>query len=196
LEIGENTLIRENVTIHRGTAHGNGVTRIGSGCFLMVNSHVAHDCTIDDKVILTNQATLAGHCAVGEHAVIGASTLFQQFVRVGKHAYVVAPSAVSSDVIPFGIAKGTRQDCTLQGLNLIGLKHRGYSRDTIKCLRESYRMIFDGPPVGIMDRATRAGDRFADCAPVIDLVTFITAHPDRKLSYPVKRGTISLEEAV
>jgi len=196
LEIGASTLIREQVTIHRGTPHGGGVTRIGSNCFFMVNVHVAHDCIIGDRVVLINQATLAGHCEIGTNVVIGATSVVQQFTRIGGHAYIAATSGVRNDVIPFGVAKGNRQDCTLQGLNLVGLKQRGFPRDEIRTLREAYRMIFEGPTYEIGERAARARDSFAGCAPVLELANFVLARPDRNLCLPGQSGSKSVAETV
>ena len=161
LEIGDNTLIREHATIHRGTPQGGGVTRIGSNCFIMVSTHIAHDCVIGDRVVLINQALLAGHCEVGDHTVIGANVVIAQFSRIGKHAYIAATSGVGSDVIPYGVVRGFRQTNNLYGLNLIGLKQRGFARDDIKTLREAYRQIFDGPTYEIADRAKQVGETYA-----------------------------------
>ncbi|NND49443.1 MAG: acyl-[acyl-carrier-protein]--UDP-N-acetylglucosamine O-acyltransferase, partial [Rhizobiales bacterium] len=150
---------------------------------------------LGDNVILINQATMAGHVEIGDHTIVGHSTPIVQFCRVGRHAFVVTPSVIVNDVIPFGVVKGMRQDCALQGLNLIGLKNRGFSRETIRCLREAYKIIFDGSPIDIVERARHAGQKFADCGPVMELVGFITEYPERKLVFPAKRGTVPLEVA-
>jgi UDP-N-acetylglucosamine acyltransferase len=187
LEVGAGTLIREHVTIHRGTPHGGNITRVGSNCFFMVNAHIAHDCVIGDNVIIINQAMLAGHCEIGDYAIIGAVCALQQFTRVGKHAFLAAQTGLATDVIPFGIAKGGRHASrhpSLHGLNLVGLRRRGFTRDEILALRESYRILFSGPNHEIADRARRVGEKFAGIGPVGELVRFITERPERNLCLP------------
>lgn len=188
LEIGARALIREHVTIHRGTPQGGAITRIGDDCFLMVNVHVAHDCAIGNKVIVINQASLAGHCEIGDHAVVGPLSAMQQYTRIGKHAFITGMSGLATDVIPFGVAKGLRGGASLTGLNLVGMKRRGFSRDDIRALREAFRMIFDGPTSEIQSRAARAGEMLAGCTAVADLVDFIRARPDRNLCLPRQSG--------
>jgi len=108
VEIGPDCSIREHVTIHRGTAHGRGITHVGAKCFLMIASHVAHDCVVGDNVILTNQATLGGHVEVGEYAILGGLAAVQQRCRVGAHAFIGGLSAVTTDVVPFVMPHGDR----------------------------------------------------------------------------------------
>ena len=134
--------IREFVTVNTGTAGGGGVTRVGSDCLLMAYSHVAHDCQLGNHVIMANAATLAGHITVEDWVIVGGLTAVHQFVRLGEHAILGGCSAVVKDVPPYVSASGNR--AKLFGLNLTGLKRRGMDEDTIKALRDAYRMIFQG----------------------------------------------------
>ncbi len=138
--IGDNNKIREHVTIHPGTKHDNMITKIGSNCLLMVACHIAHDCIIGDHVILANNATLGGHVIIEDHAVLGGLCAIHQFVRIGKHAMIGGMSGVENDVIPYGTVMGER--ATLAGLNLVGLKRKGFERETIHNLRNFYKKLF------------------------------------------------------
>jgi UDP-N-acetylglucosamine acyltransferase len=132
LVIGENNVIREYVTIHPGTKQGGMITQIGDDCLFMVGSHVAHDCKIGNHVILANYVSLAGHVHIGDYAIIGGLSAVLQYVRIGNHAMIGGMSGVDKDVIPFGLAKSER--ATLAGLNLVGMKRRGFDlRQTLEC---------------------------------------------------------------
>jgi UDP-N-acetylglucosamine acyltransferase len=140
VRIGESNIIREHVTINRGTSMGRKETVIGSHCFLMAYVHVAHDCIIHDHVIMANNATLAGHVDVFEHAVINGMTGIHQFVRIGEYAFIGAMGGFVQDVPPFMLATGVRGK--LHGPNTIGLKRHGFSPENCKALRKAYRIIF------------------------------------------------------
>ena len=140
LQIGNNCIIRENVTINPGTEGGGMRTMIGNDCLFMANSHVAHDCKVGNNVILANSVGLAGHAIVDDFVTFGGLCVVYQFVHVGAHAFVGAHSMVDGDIIPFGMALGNR--AKLAGLNLVGLKRRNFSREDIQTLRTAYRMIF------------------------------------------------------
>lgn len=140
LEIGRDTIIREHVTINPGTAGGRMVTRVGDGCFLMVGAHVAHDCLLGDHVVMANNATLAGHVEIGDHAILGGLCAVHQYVRIGRQAFIGGMAGVERDVIPYGMVVGDRGH--LEGLNIVGLKRRGFSRDEIHRLRAAYRQLF------------------------------------------------------
>ncbi len=142
LEVGDRTVIREFTTVNIGTEGGGGVTRVGADCLLMAYSHVAHDCQLGDHVILANAVNLAGHVVVGEWAVIGGLSAVHQFVRIGAHAFVGGCSAVTLDVPPYVSAAGNR--AKLYGLNLTGLRRRGFGDDTLRALRRAYRALFQG----------------------------------------------------
>lgn len=139
--IGDNNTIREHVTIHLGTQDGAMVTTIGNGCLLMVGVHIAHDCVVGNNVILANNATLAGHVSLGDNVVIGGLSALHQFVRVGQGAMIGGMSGVESDVIPYGLVMGER--ASLAGLNLVGMKRHGISRDEIHALRNFFKQLFE-----------------------------------------------------
>ncbi len=140
LEIGDRTIIREFVTVHRGTEAGCGVTRVGRQCLLMAYCHVAHDCQLGEGVIMSNGATLGGHVEIEEHAVIGGLSAIHQFCRIGAYAFLGGMSGTNKDIPPFVKYWGQRGN--LYGLNLIGLRRQGFSREVIEALKEAYRMIF------------------------------------------------------
>ncbi|MBF0613718.1 MAG: acyl-ACP--UDP-N-acetylglucosamine O-acyltransferase [Magnetococcales bacterium] len=140
VEIGMRCAIREYVSIHRGTESGGGVTCVGNDCMIMAYSHVAHDCRVGDHVIMANGATLAGHVEIQDYAVIGGLTAIHQFARIGRNAFVGGASAVSMDVVPFVSAAGNRAKIT--GVNVVGLRRHGFSEETIKAIRQAYRIVF------------------------------------------------------
>jgi UDP-N-acetylglucosamine acyltransferase len=139
-KIGRGTVVREFVTINRGTEFGGGLTEIGADNFLMAYCHVAHDCRTGQQVILANNATLAGHIVIGDFVTVGGLVAIHQFVRIGDYAYIGGKSAVPKDIPPFVIAAGDR--ARLHGLNRVGLKRRDFSPHTLACLKKTYRIIF------------------------------------------------------
>ena len=140
LKIGRGSIIREFVTINRGTKFGGGITQVGEGNYLMAYAHVAHDCKTGKNVILANNATLAGHITLGDHVTIGGLVAIHQFVNIGDYAYVGGKSAVVKDVPPYVIASGDR--AVLHGLNMVGLKKHKFSRLTRRELKKVYRIFF------------------------------------------------------
>ncbi len=140
LEIGDGNIIREFVTINRGTGHGGGVTRIGDGNLLMAYVHVAHDCSIGNGVILANAVNLAGHVTIEDNAILGGLTAVHQFVRIGRLAFIGGMSGVAMDIPPFVKAAGNRTK--LYGINTIGLKRHGFSNEVISALKRAYRIYF------------------------------------------------------
>src|SRR5271154_1034805 len=139
LIVGRENQIREHVSMNPGTEGGGMVTRVGSHGLFMVGSHVAHDCQIGDHVILVNNVALGGHVAIGDYAIIGGNSAVHQFVRIGKQVMVGGMTGVENDVIPYATVTGNRAH--LSGLNLVGLKRRGFSREDIHDLRNAYRML-------------------------------------------------------
>ncbi len=139
-KIGRQCIIREFVTINRGTEEGGGWTKIGDGCLLMAYVHIAHDCMLGRNVVMANNATLAGHIEIGDFATVGGLTAVHQFVRIGDNAFVGGKSVVVKDIPPFVLASGDR--ATLHGLNTVGLKRRGFTQETLKQLKKTYRLIF------------------------------------------------------
>ena len=181
LEIGPDCMIREHVTANPGTEGGGMVTSIGAGCLLMVGAHVGHDCRIGDSVIMANNATLGGHVRVGDFAVLGGLSAVHQFARIGAHAMVGGMCGVEKDVIPFGSVLGNRAE--LGGLNLVGLKRRGFVREDIHALRQAYRAIFHGEG-SLADRATRAAAEWGEVGVVREVTDFILADTSRSFCTP------------
>ncbi|MGY0156821.1 acyl-ACP--UDP-N-acetylglucosamine O-acyltransferase [Edwardsiella tarda] len=140
VEIGDRNRIRESVTVHRGTVQGGGLTRIGSDNLLMVNTHVAHDCVIGDRCILANNATLGGHVSIDDYAIIGGMTAVHQFCVIGAHVMVGGCSGVAQDVPPYVIAQGNH--ATPYGLNLEGLKRRGFDKSALQAIRNAYKILY------------------------------------------------------
>ncbi|SHI57382.1 acyl-[acyl-carrier-protein]--UDP-N-acetylglucosamine O-acyltransferase [Malonomonas rubra DSM 5091] len=140
LQIGDRNKIREFVTIHLGTEDGGGVTTVGSDNLLMAYSHVAHDCIVKDHVILANGATLAGHVEVDEFAILGGLSAVHQFTRIGCHVMASGGSMIAQDVAPYSIVQGDR--ATTVGVNLTGLKRRGYSSEALSNIKKMYKLVF------------------------------------------------------
>jgi UDP-N-acetylglucosamine acyltransferase len=157
------------------------VTRVGNNGLFMVACHVAHDCRIGDHVVMVNNATLGGHVMVGDWAILGGLAAVHQYVRIGRHAMVGGLSGVENDVIPYGSVTGNR--ARLQGLNIIGLKRRGFSRDGIHALRNAYRLLF--AQEGTMaERLEDVAELFHDNEPVMEIIDFIRAESQRSICQP------------
>lgn len=180
LIIGSRNTIREHVTMNTGTEGGGMVTRIGDNCLFMVGSHVAHDCQLGNHIILANNATLAGHVVVGDFVILGGLSAVHQFVRIGHHAMIGGMSGVESDVIPYGQVSGDRAG--LVGLNLVGLKRRGFERDTIQTLRSAYRLLFS-PEGTLAERIEDVASRFDEDA-VDEIVAFLKGSTSRAICQP------------
>ena len=183
LEIGKNNTIREHVTINPGTSQDKGLTKIGDNCLFMIGSHIAHDCKVGNNVILANNATLAGHVEVGDFAIIGGLSAIHQFVRIGHHAMIGGMSGIEGDVIPYGSAFGER--ASLQGLNLIGLKRRNFSRAKIHALRNAFKNIFESEGK-IDEKITDTKNNLKDFEEVLEIINFIEAGKNRALCQPKK----------
>lgn len=140
LEIGDNNVIRESVTIHRGTTQDEGITKIGSNNLFMAYVHIAHDCVVGDNVIMANNASIAGHVHVGDWAILGGMTGVHQFVKIGAHAFTAGYSLILQDVPPFVMASG--QPAIPRGLNSEGLKRRGFSKETQLAVRRAYKTLY------------------------------------------------------
>jgi len=171
LEIGERNLVREFVTVHRGTPQGGGVTRIGSDVFLMAYTHVAHDNLVGDHVVVANSVQLAGHVELGEHAVVGGCSAVHQFVRIGSHAFIGGGSVVVMDVPPFCKATGNR--ARLHGLNSAGISRRGFGNEELRLLRQAYRLAFQSGLL-ISEAAERIEKEIVpDCKAAATLAAFL-----------------------
>ena len=181
LILGANNIIREHVTMNPGTRGGGMVTRVGNNCLFMVGAHLAHDCQVGDHVILVNNVILGGHVDVQDHAIIGGMSAVHQFVRIGRHSMIGGKSAVESDVIPYGSVLGNR--AYLGGLNIIGLKRRGFGRDEIHGLRAAYRLLFAQEGT-MQERLVDVASMFAEHEQVMEIVAFIQADSSRALCQP------------
>jgi UDP-N-acetylglucosamine acyltransferase len=179
LVIGKRNLIREQVTMHGGSAFGRGVTTIGDDCAFYVGAHVGHDCEVGRHVTLTNCATLGGHVRLGDYVIMGGLSAIQQRGRVGRYAMIGGAAGVTTDVIPYGMAWGNH--AKLEGLNLVGLKRRGFSRDEINTLRAAFRTVFLGAGQ-FADRVAAAAETYRDSPQVMEIVDFIRAEPTRPLA--------------
>ncbi|MDH3998679.1 MAG: acyl-ACP--UDP-N-acetylglucosamine O-acyltransferase [Desulfuromonadales bacterium] len=140
LKIGDRNRIREFTTMNRGTADGGGITSVGSDNLFMAYSHVAHDCIVHDHAILANGATLAGHVEVESTAILGGLSAVHQFCRIGCHTMISGGAMVTQDVPPYTLAQGDR--AKMVGLNLIGMKRRGFSAESIRGIKSAYRLLF------------------------------------------------------
>ena len=140
VEIGAGNQIREYVTISRGTVGGGGVTRVGDACLIMAYVHIAHDCQIGSRVIFANGATLAGHVEVGDEATVGAFAGVHQFARIAKHAFIGGFSVLPQDVLPWVMTVGNRAET--HGVNIVGLKRKGYPPETIEAIKRCYMTLF------------------------------------------------------
>jgi UDP-N-acetylglucosamine acyltransferase len=177
-EIGARTQIREHCTIHRGTVTGKGITRIGADCLLMAVAHVAHDCSLGDHVIVANNVVMGGHVSIADHAVIGGAAAIHQFVRIGRAAMIGGVSGVEADVIPFGSVIGNR--ARLAGLNVIGLKRRGFDKVQIQLLHNAFRDLFRHEGV-FAQRLAAVRARYGGKALVDEVLAFIDAPSHRGL---------------
>jgi len=186
LEIGDNNTIREHVTMNPGTEGGGMVTRVGSNCLFMASTHVGHDCILGDHVVMANNATLGGHCIVEDYAFLGGLSAVHQFVRIGSHAMVGGMSGLEFDLIPFGMAIGDRAH--LVGINLVGLKRRGFTRENVKNLRSAYNEFF-ARGENLSDRVASARARFPQDPCVGQVVDFIQGPSQRSLCLPAEPTT-------
>lgn len=184
LEIGENTVIREHVTMNPGTEGGGMVTKVGAHCLIMVGAHIAHDCKLGDHVIMANNATLAGHVEIGDHAVLGGLSAVHQFVRIGAHAMIGGMSGVENDVIPYGTVMGERAN--LSGLNLVGLERRHFERADINRLRQAFKELFYGDGT-FAERLERVELGYEQDKLVTDMLAFIRAESTRSLCHPKQK---------
>lgn len=181
LVIGANNTIREYVTMNPGTTGGGMKTKVGDDGLFMMGVHVAHDCLIGNRVIMANNATLAGHVIIEDDVIIGGLAAVHQYVRIGRRAMVGGMSGVEHDVIPFGLVMGDR--ATLNGLNVVGLKRGGFSRDDIQALQGAYDALF-ARNATMADRLGEVERLFRDSAPVGELLAFIRSESSRALCRP------------
>ncbi|WP_165186902.1 acyl-ACP--UDP-N-acetylglucosamine O-acyltransferase [Caulobacter soli] len=181
LVIGERNIIREHVTMHAGTVGGGGVTTVGSDSLYMVGAHVAHDCVVGDRVTFANNATLGGHVVIGDFVFMGGLCAVHQFTRIGRYSFVGGGGVVTKDIIPYGSVWGNHAH--LEGLNLVGLKRRGFSREAINALRAAYRLLFADEGT-FQERLDDVAEAHAGTPEVMEIVEFIRADGNRPLCLP------------
>ena len=170
LIIGDDNTIREFATMHRGTAGGGGVTRVGNGNLFMAYSHVAHDCIIGNNVVLSNAASLGGHIVVEDRAILGGFVAVHQFSRIGRHAFIGGASAVPRDVPPYTMPVGNR--AKLMGLNLVGLKRSDISDTSVQALRQAYDLLFNSE-LKTKEAVARVRQEVTQCPEVQHLLQFV-----------------------
>jgi UDP-N-acetylglucosamine acyltransferase len=181
LTIGRDCMIREGVTINPGTEGGGLQTIVGDRVTMLANSHVGHDCRIGNDVICSNNVMVAGHVTIGDFVIMGGGSAVHQFCRIGEHAFIGGLSGVENDVIPFGMALGNRAH--LAGLNIIGLRRRGFTREQIHDLRRAYRLLFAAEGT-LKERVEDVAAEFETHPTVHDILDFIRAGGDRSLCTP------------
>ncbi len=170
VEIGRRNHIREFVTIHRGTIGGGGLTRIGDDNLFMAQAHVAHDCQLGNEIIMANAATLAGHVEIDDKANIGAYSGVHQFCRIGREAFVGGYSVIVKDALPFAISQGNHAKC--YGLNRVGMRRRGYAKETIEKLHHAYHLLLNAK-LNTTQAVEKIEAEINDCAEVSYLIEFI-----------------------
>ncbi len=181
LVIGANNVIREHATLGRGTVRGRSLTTVGDNCLIMGNCHVAHDCDVGNNVIMAQTATIGGHVQVGDFAFLSGLSGVHQHGRVGRYAFVGASALMTTDLIPFGLAIGNHAH--LSGLNVVGLKRRGFTRDQIHDLRAAYRLLFAEEGT-FQERIEDCAEIYANNPHVMEIVDFVRADAARPLCMP------------
>ena len=189
LVIGEDCVLREAVTMNGGSRKGGGLTRVGANGYFMAYSHVGHDCMVGEGATFANGVALGGHCQIGDNVTIGGLSAVQQFCRIGRGAMIGGITGINRDVIPFAMAFGDHAE--LAGLNLIGLKRRGLSRDVIHALRGAFRSIFYGTEGALSDRAQAVKAKWPDIAEVQEIADFVLADAKQPLCLARRRAADS-----
>ncbi len=183
LEIGENNMIREYVTINPGTSGGGSKTVIGNNCLLMISSHVAHDCNVGNNVVIANNVPLGGHVTVEDSVVIGGNSAVQQFTRIGRLAMIGGMTGVLKDVIPFGLSFGNRN--YLQGINLIGLRRKKYENKKIMELDEAYKKIFSSK--NLQENLSKVNGEYKGNELIKEVISFIEKDKKRPICSPLSK---------
>jgi len=181
LEIGENNTIREYVTINPGTERGGSKTVIGNNCLLMISSHVAHDCSIGNDVVIANNVPLGGHVTIEDSVVIGGNSAVQQFTRIGRLAMIGGMTGVLKDVIPFGLSFGNRN--YLRGVNLIGLKRKKYDNKKIMELNAAFKKIFSSK--NLHENLSKINGEYKGNDLVVEVINFISKDKKRAICTPL-----------
>lgn len=189
LEIGDGCTIRESVTMSIGTVKGRGLTKVGNRGFFMAYSHVGHDCIVGDDAVFANSATLGGHCEIGNSVYIGGLTAVHQFARIGSHAMIAGITGVSGDVIPYGLAIGQR--AYLDGLNVIGMKRRKFTRERLHKIRAFYNDLFHGDGLFAARLAALQSCKTEDTA-ISEILGFIDGGKKRPLCKPMPHSLLKV----
>jgi UDP-N-acetylglucosamine acyltransferase len=193
LEIGEGCTIREGVTMNTGTVKGGGLTRVGARGFFMNNSHVGHDCTVGNDVIFATSATLGGHCEISDFVYIGGLSAVHQFTRIGPQVMVGGVCGVRGDVIPFGLVNG--QYAVLEGLNIIGMKRRKFTRERLATVRAFYQKLFLGGGV-FAERLASVKPLASEDPAIAEILAFIDDGKHRPLCLPADDGRAFSSESL
>lgn len=181
LDIGSRNIFRENVAIHTGTVMGRGVTTVGDDCLFMVHVHVGHDATIGNRVTLAPSVAVGGHADVADFVFLGGLAAVHQFSRIGRSAFIGGGGIVTKDVIPYGSVWGNHAH--LEGLNLIGLKRRGFDRERINAMRAAYRLLFADEGT-FQERLDDVAESYSDIPEVVEILDFIRVDANRALCLP------------
>ena len=185
LEIGAGCTLREGVTMNVGTVKGGGLTRVGERGFFMNNSHVGHDCLVGNDVIFATSATLGGHCEIGDFVYIGGLSAVHQFTRIGPQVMVGGVCGVRGDVIPFGLVNG--QYAVLEGLNIIGMKRRKFTKQRLATVRAFYQKLFHGPGI-FAERLESVQPMALEDPAIAEILAFIAEAKHRALCLPADTG--------
>jgi len=181
IEVGDRCTFRENSNVHPGTDAGNPVTRIGNECYFMVGTHLAHEGQMGNNCVISNGVQIGGNVVIGNHVILGGMSAIHQNTRIGDHAFVGGGALVTLDVIPYGSVIGN--SAHLAGLNVIGLKRRGFSREKIRDLRSAYRLLFAEEGT-FAERLEYAQEAYPDHELVMDIVSFVRDQDKRRICMP------------
>lgn len=181
IEIGPRTVLREHVTVHPGSPELGGITSIGADCLMMIGVHIAHDCRVADRCVFANGVTLGGHVTIGEQVWAGGLAAVHQNCRIGQHAFVGGGAILVDNVIPYGSVVGNHAH--LAGINIVGLKRRGFERQNIHDLRAAYRMLFADEGT-FVERIEDTRAAYGNCPEVADVIDFIENNSGRALCMP------------
>ena len=181
ITIGERSIFRELVNVHPGTDAGRPDTRIGDDCYFMVGSHLAHEGQVGNRVVISNGAQIGGAVTIGDHAVLGGLCAVHQHTRIGAHAFVGGMATVTTDVIPYGSVVGNTAH--LAGLNVIGLKRRGFDRTAVRDLRAAYRLLFAQEGT-FAERLEDTAHLYKDHQLVMEIVDFVRNQDKRPICLP------------
>ncbi|UMM64607.1 acyl-ACP--UDP-N-acetylglucosamine O-acyltransferase [Aristophania vespae] len=195
--IGAHTIIRENVTIHRGTIQGLGITRIGSHSLIMANAHIAHDCTLGNDVIIVNNVVMGGHVSIGDNARVMGSAAIHQFVRIGQGAVIGGLCGVEMDVLPYGSVLGNR--ARLVGLNWVGLKRSGVNTEEMQILRRAFRHLY--PRLGnnkevLSQRIREVREHYGHMSRIREMLDFMEAPSQRGLTRAAQKDSDDYAEGL